>query len=876
MSWHIAPENDYRGVASLPAGPEPQVAVVIPVYNRIGLLVNTLSALVAQTYGPMKVIVADDGSDDDVSTAVAAIADRLDVTLVRQEHVGYGAGRARNLGARHSAADVLVFIDADCIPDPDLVRRHAQWHRHADNLVVIGSRQHLDTSSVDRNDLISGEAGLRQRVVDAAPDGSALVPDDFRRVFYRRTAGLRLGDEAFRSLVSSNFSVRADLFLETGGFAEDFDRWGGEDTELGWRLFNAGCVFVPENDAVIFHQTQQDEGDSADWRQQARNANDGLIQAKIPHRFYRKSERGYIYEVPKVSWIVTPTVSERAADLWAQLLKQSFTDFEAIFLGGSPDVDALGEMLAGDPRITVVPPAQDAATQFGDAIRATRGEYLALLHGWASLDHRLLGRAVRRLDSNPRTSVVRSGYQVVTGDGATVFVYDEAVADLDAEWGTDGLPVFAITRRREWAKALATASTPAELWAKVQGLSDVKALRDGLVALPALSPSAELPEEFPGITGERTQFFDDITKGGAKRKATALARFAASRAQRKPYRAVGLDTRATAGLPPHEPGDGVPGVSYIGWLGRQNFGDEIMLQAVQDLLPDARIGYEAPSPRLLLLGGGTLINRHTYLEALRRHDSPRVERVVFGTGVADPDYWGLTESVDQWLDFLDSCLYVGIRGPRSESILRNWGYQGELEILGDPGLSVSAADPVSRDESLVVISPAYTNGELWGESDERVFSAMGDFVTSLRREGRKVAYLSCYPGDDRFIMGIMRSSGSVDAEYVAAYADHAAGVGLLAKAGVVVAERLHAAVVAAAVGTPFVGVEYRPKIRDFARSVDQQDLVIRSDEITAAKLAELVVEASDHESQKRLLASVGTYRDRQKNAAARLAQILNE
>ncbi len=215
--------------------------------------------------------------------------------------------------------------------------------------------------------------------------------------------------------------------------------------------------------------------------------------------------------------------------------------------------------------------------------------------------------------------------------------------------------------------------------------------------------------------------------------------------------------------------------------------------------------------------------------------------------------------------------HTAIRETREEL-----GISGELEILGDPGLSVSPADPVSRDESLVVISPAFTNGELWGESDERVFSAMGDFVTSLRREGRKVAYLSCYPGDDRFIMGIMRSSGSVDAEYVAAYADHEAGVGLLARAGVVVAERLHAAVVAAAVGTPFVGVEYRPKIRDFARSVDQQDLVIRSDEITAAKLAELVEQASDHESQKRLLASVETYRDRQKNAAARLAQILHE
>lgn len=876
MSWHVAAENDYRGVAALPMDPKPHVSVVIPVYNRVDLLANTLRALVAQSYESMDVIVADDGSDEDVAAVVATVADQLDVTLVHQEHIGYGAGRARNLGASQTSADVLVFVDADCVPDPELVSKHAGWHRHADNLVVIGSRHHLDTSNVDRDALATGEAGLREQVVDSEDPETALIPDDFRRVFYRRTAGLRLGDEAFRSLVSSNFSVRRDRFLEVGGFAEDFGRWGGEDTELGWRLFNAGLVFVPENDAAIYHQTQEDAGESPDWRQQARDANDGTIQAKIPHRFYRKSERGYIYEVPKVSWLITPTVPGRVAELWEQMLRQSFTDFEVIFLGGDDEVDRLGETLAGDPRVTVVPPAGDPGSQFRNAMAASRGEYLAVLHGWASLDHRLLGRAVRRLDANPRTSVLRSGYQIITGDSETAYIYDEAVADLDAEWNTDGLPVFAMTRRREWAKLLPSEARPAALWRRVLDLSDVKALRDGLVALPALSPTAAMPDSFPAITGERSQFVSDVTKGGAKQRALAVARFAALKAQRKPYRPMGLTTTATGSLPPKKTDHVKPGVSYIGWLGRQNFGDEIMLKAVQDLLPNANIGYEAPGAKLLLLGGGTLINRITYLEALRRHDSPRVERVVFGSGVADPAYWGITEPTEQWLDFLDSCLYVGVRGPRSESILREWGYTGALEILGDPGLSVRTAGSVAVDDGLVVISPAFTNGELWGESDERVFSALAEMIADLVANDRRVAYLSCYPGDDRYIMEMMRKSKSMDAEYVAAYADHEAGVEILARAGVVVAERLHAAVVAAAVGTPFVGIEYRPKIRDFACSVDQEALVIRSDEIRADHLVRLVDEAAGPGTVGRITAAVDVYRDRQNRLATRLAALLAE
>ncbi len=671
---------------------------------------------------------------------------------------GTERGGRGNLGAANADADVLVFIDADCIPDPALVAGHAAWHRRADNLVVIGSRHHLDTSSITTADLEAGTADLRDRVSSSTEAGDDLTPDDFRRVFYRRTAGLRLGDEAFRSLVSSNFSVRSDQFHAVGGFSEDFGRWGGEDTELGWRLFNDGCFFIPENDASIYHQTQQDAGDSPDWRRDAREANDGTIQAKIPHRFYRKSQRDYIYETPKLTWVVTPTIGRRSTELLDQLLKQSFTDFEVILFGGDPETNRLGETLAGDPRVSVLEPGPGGAVPLSEAIRASRGEYVAILHGWASLDHRLASRAVRRLDTNPRTSVVRSGYQIVAGDGTTTYIYDEAIADIDSAWGD--LPIFAMTRRREWAKLIGEGLDGGKLWLAVVALSDVKVLRDGLVAMPALSPDDELPSEFPAITGERTLFMDDLTKGGTKRAALAVARFATAKVQRKPYRPIGLDTVRAPSLKSGSSEETVPGVSYIGWLGRDNFGDEIMLRAVQQLLPGARVGYEAPGARLLLLGGGTLINRLTYLEALRRHDSPRVERAVFGTGVADPEYWGITEPVDQWLDFLDSCAYVGVRGPRSEAILREWGFSGELEIMGDPGLSIQPTTPVEPHEGLVVVSPAFTGNQLWGESDEAVFSAVADMVETLRDRGHPVAYLSCYPGDDRFIMEIMRLSGS--------------------------------------------------------------------------------------------------------------------
>ncbi len=91
--------------------------------------------------------------------------------------------------------------------------------------------------------------------------------------------------------------------------------------------------------------------------------------------------------------------------------------------------------------------------------------------------------------------------------------------------------------------------------------------------------------------------------------------------------------------------------------------------------------------------------------------------------------------------------------------------------------------------------------------------------------------LSAFPQDDRWIIDIMKRAGAPEVEYLAGYADIDDTMALLASADVVVGERLHAAIMAAAAGTPFVGLEYRPKMRDFARSIDQESAIIRTDQM---------------------------------------------
>jgi hypothetical protein len=286
-----------------------------------------------------------------------------------------------------------------------------------------------------------------------------------------------------------------------------------------------------------------------------------------------------------------------------------------------------------------------------------------------------------------------------------------------------------------------------------------------------------------------------------------------------------------------------------------------MLIAVQDLMSWGEVAVRGEARDLLLLGGGTLINRNQYLRWLTERDSPRIERAVFGTGVASPDFWGITEDTTEWLRWLATCAYVGVRGPDSAETLAHWGYKGEFEICGDSALALTASPGVTHEPGSVVVAPAWTDGELWGGADADVYRELAAAIRTWASEGRRVTLMSCHPTDDRPILEIKEMLDGVPVGYHPGYSDVQESVDLLAGAGLVVGERLHACVIAAAVDRPFIAVEYRPKVRDFTRSVEMDEYTIRSDELKSAALVDLAT-VLDDTAPPGMLSSVSRYRER--------------
>lgn len=98
------------------------VSVVIPVYNQADLIGRTIGAVCEGAEKPMEIIVVDDGSTDNIGSAVETAASMYDIDIRLLNIPHGGPGRARDAGWRNARGDIIAFTDADAVPDSNWIR----------------------------------------------------------------------------------------------------------------------------------------------------------------------------------------------------------------------------------------------------------------------------------------------------------------------------------------------------------------------------------------------------------------------------------------------------------------------------------------------------------------------------------------------------------------------------------------------------------------------------------------------------------------------------------------------------------------------------------------------------------------------------------
>ena len=219
------------------------ISVLLATYNWPQALKICLESLSTQTDLDFEIIIADDGSTTTTKDLIEAIQKNFPVKITHlwQEDQGFRKTRILNQAIQAAHGEYLVFLDGDCIVQPDFISQHRALSQA--NHLVTGSRVLL-------NDELSKQLLLWTNW-------------DFKKftdnLLSSRLSGginkywplkIKLGDGAWRNykkfvwrrIKGCNMACWKTDALAIGGFDETMTGWGHEDADFVFRLQSKGLI----------------------------------------------------------------------------------------------------------------------------------------------------------------------------------------------------------------------------------------------------------------------------------------------------------------------------------------------------------------------------------------------------------------------------------------------------------------------------------------------------------------------------------------------------------------------------------------------------------------------------------------------------------
>ncbi|MCK2221733.1 glycosyltransferase [Actinomadura sp. ATCC 31491] len=327
--------NDF-GVLTPPAlgawEPSRTVTVVIPAHDRQETLELTLAALAAQSYPEhlLDVVVVDDGSATPLRLPDLAPGR---TKLISSPPGGWGRAWAVQAGLDAAAGEVILVLDADMVPHRHHVEAQLRWHHLVPYAVVLGW---IDFTAADAP---PSPAEVRRAV--AAGREADLFPlaphrHDWAERIIAEHDGLRTAPSSLvsRVHVGATASYPAALLRSIGGL--DTALVLAEDTELGYRLTQAGAAFVPDPEARAWHL-----GLPTAMREHAalKRHNDPYVADRVPYRRYLRTDPGRQWLVQYVDATVPAGPYEDVRATVDGLLASSLPDVGVTITGPWESLD---------------------------------------------------------------------------------------------------------------------------------------------------------------------------------------------------------------------------------------------------------------------------------------------------------------------------------------------------------------------------------------------------------------------------------------------------------------------------------------------------------------------------------------------------------
>ena len=220
-----------------------KISVIVATYNRIDALDFVLQSLETQTDSNFEILIADDGSRPDTKDFIDSfkLKSKRQIKHVWHEDLGFRLALIRNLASAEASGEYFIFLDGDCVVQPDFVAQHRTLAKKG--CFITGSRVLLNEALT--KDILSWPHW------DFKKFSSHLLS-------YRLSGGInkfwplkiKLGDGTWRDykkfvwrrIKGCNLACWKEDALAIGGFDETMTGWGHEDADFVFRLHSRGLI----------------------------------------------------------------------------------------------------------------------------------------------------------------------------------------------------------------------------------------------------------------------------------------------------------------------------------------------------------------------------------------------------------------------------------------------------------------------------------------------------------------------------------------------------------------------------------------------------------------------------------------------------------
>ena len=216
------------------------ISVIISTYNSPKWLQKVLWSFEQQTFKDFEVVIADDGSGEETKSMIDEMSNRVSFPIQHIWHKDNGFQKTiiLNKATMASRGNYLVYTDGDCIARADFLQVHADQRAHG--YFLSGGYFKLP---MNISELISEEDIKAQRCFDINWLKTHGLKSSFKnnkitaKGFKQKLLNVLTPTTATWNGHNSS-GYKSDI-IEANGFDERM-QYGGEDRELGERLFNAG------------------------------------------------------------------------------------------------------------------------------------------------------------------------------------------------------------------------------------------------------------------------------------------------------------------------------------------------------------------------------------------------------------------------------------------------------------------------------------------------------------------------------------------------------------------------------------------------------------------------------------------------------------